>query len=97
MSAQRWFGLSVLLGVAVSCANKETDSDQSSSDSICECDADTDTDMDTDTDYDIDRISTAAGNIDIAVDAGLQSYDIAALVPIIEKAGGAAKVTLGKL
>ena len=30
----------------------------------------------------------AAGNIDIAVDAGLQSYDIAALVPIIEKAGG---------
>lgn len=30
----------------------------------------------------------ASGNIDIAVDAGLQAYDIAALVPIIEKAGG---------
>lgn len=30
----------------------------------------------------------ASGNIDIAIDAGLQSYDIAALVPIIEKAGG---------
>ncbi len=30
----------------------------------------------------------ASGNIDLAVDAGLQSYDIAALVPLIEKAGG---------
>ena len=75
MRTQRMFGLIVLLGVAVSCANKETDSDQSSSDSICECDADTDTDMDTDTDYDIDRISTAAGNIDMrdGTDKGLVS------------------------
>jgi myo-inositol-1(or 4)-monophosphatase len=30
----------------------------------------------------------AAGQIDVAVDAGLQSYDIAALIPIIEGAGG---------
>lgn len=30
----------------------------------------------------------AAGHADIAVDAGLQSYDIVALVPIIEQAGG---------
>lgn len=30
----------------------------------------------------------AAGQIDIALDAGLQSYDIAPLVPIIEAAGG---------
>ncbi len=30
----------------------------------------------------------AAGYADIAVDAGLQSYDIVALIPIIEKAGG---------
>lgn len=30
----------------------------------------------------------AAGFADIAVDGGLQSYDIAALIPIIEKAGG---------
>jgi histidinol phosphatase-like enzyme (inositol monophosphatase family) len=30
----------------------------------------------------------AAGFADIAVDAGLQSYDIVALIPIIEKAGG---------
>ena len=30
----------------------------------------------------------AAGQIDLAIDAGLQSYDIAALIPIIEGAGG---------
>jgi histidinol phosphatase-like enzyme (inositol monophosphatase family) len=30
----------------------------------------------------------AAGNIDLVVEAGLQPYDIAALVPIIEMAGG---------
>ena len=31
----------------------------------------------------------AAGHLDIALDAGLQSYDIGALIPIIEGAGGA--------
>lgn len=31
----------------------------------------------------------AAGHIDIAMDAGLQAYDIAALLPIIKGAGGA--------
>jgi myo-inositol-1(or 4)-monophosphatase len=31
----------------------------------------------------------AAGHVDIAMDAGLQSYDIAALLPIIAGAGGA--------
>jgi myo-inositol-1(or 4)-monophosphatase len=31
----------------------------------------------------------AAGHIDIAMDAGLQPYDIGALIPIIEGAGGA--------
>jgi myo-inositol-1(or 4)-monophosphatase len=31
----------------------------------------------------------AAGHMDIALDAGLQAYDIAALIPIIEGAGGA--------
>lgn len=30
----------------------------------------------------------AAGHADIAVDAGLQAYDIVGLIPIIEKAGG---------
>ena len=30
----------------------------------------------------------AAGHADIAVDAGLQSYDIVALIPVIEQAGG---------
>ena len=30
----------------------------------------------------------AAGHIDIAMDAGLQPYDIAALLPIIAGAGG---------
>lgn len=30
----------------------------------------------------------AAGQADLVVEAGLQSYDIAALIPIIEKAGG---------
>lgn len=30
----------------------------------------------------------AGGHVDIAVDAGLQSYDIVALIPIIEQAGG---------
>ena len=30
----------------------------------------------------------AAGHIDVALDAGLQAYDIAALIPIIEAAGG---------
>ena len=30
----------------------------------------------------------AAGHADIAVDAGLQSYDIVALIPLIEQAGG---------
>jgi histidinol phosphatase-like enzyme (inositol monophosphatase family) len=30
----------------------------------------------------------AAGNIDLVVEAGLQPYDIVALVPIIERAGG---------
>jgi myo-inositol-1(or 4)-monophosphatase len=31
----------------------------------------------------------AAGHLDIAMDAGLQAYDIGALIPIIEGAGGA--------
>ena len=31
----------------------------------------------------------AAGHLDIALDSGLQAYDIAALIPIIEGAGGA--------
>jgi myo-inositol-1(or 4)-monophosphatase len=31
----------------------------------------------------------AAGHLDIAMDAGLQAYDIGALIPIIESAGGA--------
>ncbi len=31
----------------------------------------------------------AAGHMDLALDAGLQAYDIAALIPIIEGAGGA--------
>jgi myo-inositol-1(or 4)-monophosphatase len=30
----------------------------------------------------------AAGHLDIAMDAGLQTYDIAALIPIIQGAGG---------
>ena len=30
----------------------------------------------------------AAGQVDIVADPGLQSYDIAALIPIIEQAGG---------
>lgn len=30
----------------------------------------------------------AAGHIDLVIDPGLQSYDVAALVPIVEKAGG---------
>lgn len=30
----------------------------------------------------------AAGHIDICVEYGLQPYDIAALIPIIEQAGG---------
>jgi fructose-1,6-bisphosphatase/inositol monophosphatase family enzyme len=30
----------------------------------------------------------AAGNIDIVTDPGLKPYDIVALIPIIEKAGG---------
>ena len=30
----------------------------------------------------------AAGHVDIVADPGLQSYDIAALIPIIEQAGG---------
>ena len=30
----------------------------------------------------------AAGCIDVVIESGLQSYDIAALVPIVEKAGG---------
>jgi myo-inositol-1(or 4)-monophosphatase len=30
----------------------------------------------------------AAGQIDVALDAGLEAYDIAALIPIIEGAGG---------
>lgn len=30
----------------------------------------------------------AAGNVDLVVEAGLQTYDIVALVPIIERAGG---------
>jgi myo-inositol-1(or 4)-monophosphatase len=33
--------------------------------------------------------ATAAGHMDIALDSGLQAYDIAALIPIIEGAGGA--------
>ncbi|MGI9483045.1 MAG: inositol monophosphatase family protein [Hyphomicrobiales bacterium] len=36
----------------------------------------------------------AAGHIDIAIDPGLNSYDIAALVPIVENAGGVV-TTLG--
>jgi fructose-1,6-bisphosphatase/inositol monophosphatase family enzyme len=30
----------------------------------------------------------AAGNIDLVVETGLQTYDIVALIPIIEMAGG---------
>ncbi len=30
----------------------------------------------------------AAGHADIAVDAGLQPYDIVGLIPVIEQAGG---------
>ena len=30
----------------------------------------------------------AAGSVDIVVDPGLKPYDIVALIPIIEKAGG---------
>jgi myo-inositol-1(or 4)-monophosphatase len=30
----------------------------------------------------------AAGNIDLVVEASLQSYDVAALIPIVERAGG---------
>jgi myo-inositol-1(or 4)-monophosphatase len=30
----------------------------------------------------------AAGNIDLVVEANLQSYDVAALIPIVERAGG---------
>jgi myo-inositol-1(or 4)-monophosphatase len=30
----------------------------------------------------------AAGHIDLVIEAGLQSYDIVALIPIIEGAGG---------
>ena len=30
----------------------------------------------------------AAGHLDIALDAGMQAYDIGALIPIIEGAGG---------
>ena len=30
----------------------------------------------------------AAGNVDLVVETGLQSYDIVALIPIIEAAGG---------
>ncbi|MBO1545299.1 hypothetical protein H7D62_016690, partial [Brucella melitensis] len=30
----------------------------------------------------------AGGFVDIVVEAGLQTYDIAALIPIIEQAGG---------
>lgn len=33
-------------------------------------------------------VMLAAGNIDLVVETGLQSYDIAALVPIVEMAGG---------
>ena len=33
----------------------------------------------------------AAGHVDLVVEVGLQSYDIVALIPIIERAGG--KVT----
>ena len=30
----------------------------------------------------------AAGNVDLVVEVGLQTYDIVALIPIIEEAGG---------
>ena len=30
----------------------------------------------------------AAGHVDLVVEVGLQSYDIVALIPIIEEAGG---------
>jgi len=30
----------------------------------------------------------ASGSVDVAVDPGLKPYDIVALIPIIEKAGG---------
>lgn len=33
-------------------------------------------------------VMLAAGNIDLVVEVGLQSYDVAALIPIIEAAGG---------
>jgi myo-inositol-1(or 4)-monophosphatase len=38
----------------------------------------------------------AQGQLDIALDAGLESYDIAALVPIIENAGGVVSTFDGK-
>jgi histidinol phosphatase-like enzyme (inositol monophosphatase family) len=38
----------------------------------------------------------AAGYADLAVDAGLQSYDIAALIPLIEQAGGVVTTFEGK-
>lgn len=38
----------------------------------------------------------AAGHADIAVDAGLQPYDIVALIPIIEQAGGVVTTWDGK-
>ncbi len=33
-------------------------------------------------------VMLAAGNIDLVVEVGLQSYDVAALIPIVEAAGG---------
>jgi myo-inositol-1(or 4)-monophosphatase len=38
----------------------------------------------------------AAGHLDIAMDAGLQIYDIAALIPIIKGAGGVVDTWDGK-
>ncbi len=38
----------------------------------------------------------AAGMIDVVIEAGLKSYDIAALIPIIERAGGRVSTWTGK-
>lgn len=38
----------------------------------------------------------AAGHIDLVIDPGLQSYDIAALIPIIEQAGGVISTLSGQ-
>ena len=40
--------------------------------------------------------SVAAGHLDIALDCGLQAYDISPLLPIVIGAGGAAAEWTGK-